>query len=299
MSDVKYLCMRDAISKWEEAEHNKATDPRWRPLATRTAAVKDALPELRIGELTVLGGCEGHGKSALALQIALDLCEDFGNDGINERPRSIFYVSLEMDTTILMDRARKQLRLEKDEFADRASSLPLIVCDNSRVTTDELEDAVSAIATEADPKLLVVDYIQILADEAPGGNEVLKYDLISKNLKEIARRRKLHVLALASLNRSGDNYLPNNQNLRGSQQIAFNADNTVFVHQPSLSDHSLDSVWKNHAVLKVDKQRSGRAGTQHYLTFNQLTLRFEPASQADIDKIKQVPLPGSRRNFGR
>lgn len=285
-------------------------------------ALRNALNRLRMGEVTVLGGFEGHGKSALAEQIAFgaarhfasidmeDVSEEeaFFGDGEN-RQMGVLYCSLEMGWQQLLARALAQHshigitrllepeRISSFEWDDIEKQVELIgswpvqIFDSSILRTGDLPGMVDLCRQQYDIKLVVVDYIQLLANQAQSGNEVAKLDEIIRDLKELSRSRGLHVIALSSLNRNNsDGDVPTSMNLRGSGGIAFGADNVLLLHRPKLSNPNLDEQWNDVAILNVAKQRNGPVG-MYYLKWDKTQLRFQ-----NLDPWLTEHLPPLKRN---
>ncbi len=274
---------------------------------------------LRVGELTVLGGLPGHGKSALAEQLGFFIAKEFAQlnseilDSVSDEDELVndkefvnscaMYFTLEMNWEQLISRALTQLthvpslniqepekitRLDwagLEPFLEKIATWPMIIYDSSVLKSSAVEQYVSRLESSGfKPKLIIIDYLQLLADELPyGGNDVTKLDNITRTLKEIARKHECHIIALSSLNRgeTDDFGIPTMNNIRGSGGIQYGADNILILHQPHKTNASLDDSWRNITVLKVEKQRAGKADVMYYMRFDEQKLRFENLSGAE------------------
>lgn len=278
-------------------------NPKNRSIALPFPALEKAFKGLRLGELTVLGGLEGHGKSALAQQIGLYAASSFAQD--EGKQRAVLYCSMEMGYQLLIYRLIVQqsafnydlllsphlmseenweqlLELERD-----LSGWPFIIDDTAILTSADIKSTVELLNEEFDVRLVVVDYLQLLEDPMQGrdASEAMRLDSTTKRLKEIARLYDLHVIALSSLNNSlDDSGSPNPRNIRGSGGIRFAADNVCLLHRPYLVSTSYGESWKNIGLFKITKARNGPVGS-HYLKWNSSYLTFTEATRNEINLL--------------
>src|SRR5579875_2576879 len=139
VSHLEYLS-RDYLAHLRRVAEN----PAYRSLPLPLASLQAALGGLRMEEVTILGGFEGHGKSALAQQIAFAVADSFRADPAEDR-RLVLYASLEMGRYQLMarhlvqqsgmalDKLLNPERLDGREWdrveaaLDDAAGLPLVI----------------------------------------------------------------------------------------------------------------------------------------------------------------------------
>lgn len=303
VSHLEYLS-RDYLAHLRRVAEN----PAYRSLPLPLASLQAALGGLRMEEVTILGGFEGHGKSALAQQIAFAVADSFRADPAEDR-RLVLYASLEMGRYQLMarhlvqqsgmalDKLLNPERLDGREWdrveaaLDDAAGLPLVILDDARQSIGQIGEAIGALeaAGEGTVRLVVVDYLHLLADCA--GGEVARLDAAITELKDLARKASCHILTLARLNRNVQpGQLPNSHNLAGSQGLAYGADNVCFVHRPKLIDHSLESDWENLAYFIVDKARNGPVGL-HRLVWQPDRLCYRDPNEWENKRRWSLPRP--------
>lgn len=195
-------------------------------------------------ELWVLGARPGTGKTTLAMQMA----DRAARTGLRTL---IFSFEMRVEELARLQYARatgvsvtklRQLRLtrELDSLATargEQESLPIHVYDQ-RSTADQI----LLLAQKEDMRdklgLVIVDYIQLIP-ERPGSrrtrNEEVGY--ASNQLKELARRCDVPVLALAQLSRDvekrGADAKPRISDLRESGSLEQDADVVAFLHRPA------------------------------------------------------------------
>lgn len=265
------------------------------PLPTET--LREAFGGLYRQELTVLGGYEGHGKSALAGQIAFHT----GWNALDtDKAPAVLFCSMEMPKEQVVSRwavnhlgiSPAEMRNPKtmmpesrellNNFLEELSEKPMYISDSSIVTSSDLNDLLTETREELDISLVVVDYLQLLADAADG--EVAAINRTTQNLKNIAKEHRCHIIALSALNRSSGG-APSAGSLRGSGGIGNAADNVVFLHQPYLYDSQIGDLWRNIATLKVTKARSGPVG-EHLLRWEPKNLTFQDLNSYQKQQIR-------------
>jgi len=121
--------------------------------------------------------------------------------------------------------------------------------------------------------------LQLLSDpNYLGGTETNRLDQIVTKLKELARHWNTHILLVSSLSRGQVGDEPSSKNLRGSQGIAYSADNVVILNK---LDDGKNFVW-----FKVAKQRNGPSG-KYLLKWEGEKLLFRDATQEEEDKLNR------------
>lgn len=251
---------------------------------------------LHPGEMIVLGGRPGHGKSSLALSIATHAASS---------GKGVAFVSLEMDATSLARRAiseatamqgrpviyaaaRKGTLSESEmrtylQAAKDIHELPIIF------TPPQCRDLATIFATVkrigkmlgargAPLGLVVVDYLQLVRSGKPSRYEVVTE--ISIALKAMALQLNVPILALAQLSRgveSRDDKRPLMADLKESGSIEQDADVILFAYRheqyvrgEKTDDMTSEEIAEYNRTLDkcrgimeiiVAKQRNGETGT--------------------------------------
>lgn len=255
-------------------------------------ALDAVVPGLYPGELTLLGGRPGMGKSAVALTISLNVAR-VGH--------TVVIVSLEMTSDAMALRALSEATshagnavpyssmrrgdMEEEQFktvvevAQDVSKLPIHFLSRAYSNVEAMIGGVRQIArTDPNLRLVVVDYTQLL--KAEGRDRFQQVTTISIALKSMAMSLGIPVLALSQLSRTiegRDDKRPQLSDLRESGQLEQDADNVLFCYRPEyylekeepdgsdlgiLADwHSLMEQAKGKLEIIVSKQRMGLTGT--------------------------------------
>jgi replicative DNA helicase len=232
---------------------------------------------LHPGEMTVIAGYPGTGKTSLAMNISEHAVCGLG--------ATVGVFSLEMSaiglvTRFICSHARVNLRNVSDGFlgqrdfdrlaasAAKVSGAALWIEDDSDLSIHQLRAKARRIHQEHGVALIVVDYIQLLT--ATGGarrveNRQQEVADVSRGIKGIARELNVPVLALSQLNDDGK--------LRESRAIGQDADNVWVL---KINDNDKDEA--GSVELEIQKARNGPRGKVP-LVFLRAFTRFESAAK--------------------
>lgn len=256
-------------------------------LSTGFEVLDRKISGLHDGDLIIIGGRPSMGKTTLGTNIARFVC-------LQGEPVLLF--SLEMPKEQIIDREitavsgiqfnhlRNGQLTEQEwpEYAQATSELdkkPLYIDDTPGLSVNELRRRARRTKKKHGLSLIVVDYIQLMADE--GENLTHSVELISKGLKNLAKELNIPVIALSQLNRGVEqrpNKRPVMSDLRQSGAIEQDADLILFVYRDEVyNDESQD---KGIAEILIGKQRNGEIGTVR-LSFEGWCCRFKDLSHSD------------------
>jgi replicative DNA helicase len=259
-------------------------------LATRTWSTGFELLDaclgggLRGGELTVLGGAPGVGKTTLALQIARNIAAGGG------RVSYVCYehTGQELLTRLLLMEAGlgypdelpvarpargahsapaaldRRLEYAIDTVGAYGDRLRLVRGDSS--PDAELDPA---IADGEPPAVLVVDYLQKVPSRIGGDAvEAERVTEVVERLKDHAMEHSVPVIAIVASDRSGlESARVRVQDLRGSTAVAYEADVALLLNEKNrvVARHHLvyaagdTTKFQDQVVCTIEKNRSGRA----------------------------------------
>lgn len=235
------------------------------------------------GDLIIVGGRPGMGKTAFALNIAQ-------HTAVNMRiPVAVF--SLEMskeqlamrmlcaESMVDSSRVRKGFIGREDwpkltNAAGRLADAPIFIDDSSAVTVLEIRAKARRLKKEKGGlSLIVVDYLQLMRSRGNFERREQEISDISRSLKGLAKELKVPVVALSQLNRSVESRhekIPTLADLRESGAIEQDADLIIFLFREELYSRT---ATKGVADIIVAKQRSGPTGTVK-LTFRADCTKF-------------------------
>ena len=253
------------------------------------------------GNLIVIGARPGHGKTAIALNMARAAAIEHGI------PTAFF--TLEMTDIELADRiigtetglsSRTRKGRDKMQAEDwprleaalaRAAKAPLYIDETPGLTIQEFMSKIKRMKAERDIRVAFVDYLQLMQTGGSGQQyRAQEIGEISRQLKETAKELRIPIIALAQLNRNiqvrqgGSNGRPVLSDLRDSGSIEQDADMVLFIHRPALL--GLDEQME-FAELVIAKNRSGETAVIN-MKFNGDLVKFSEAAESAYEYAEKV-----------
>lgn len=236
-------------SAYEETEARVSQGIRWKGLDCGFEPLNDHLSGLCPGELTVIAGRSGMGKSTLAVQMGLAVSQ--------QSLAPVGYISLEMTRPQICERfcgimasvhpgriRRGTLEREERDRLQLATSayaeLPI------NIFTDQLDihQIKSCVHDHPEIKLWIIDHLQRIAG-GNGENEHLRLGGITKDIGNLSLTHDRHFLLLSQLNRqceSRQDRMPQISDLRGSGSIEEDAVNVLLIYRPGYYKEIRDSL---------------------------------------------------------
>ncbi len=226
---------------------------------------------MRGGQVIVVAGRPGMGKSILAAQLA-------SNAAIKHNIASALF-SLEMSETeiitrILSNEARvPHHRLQSGQLTDddwtkiarrmgEIEKAPLFVNDNVGITLTEIAAQSRRMVQQHGVRLIVVDQISLVATSGNFENRQVEIARLSRGLKILAKQLNVVFIVVAQLNRGPENRTdkrPQLSDLRESGQIEADADIVILIHRPDYYDK--EDPRAGEADFIVAKHRGGPTDT--------------------------------------
>jgi replicative DNA helicase len=247
---------------------------------------------LRGGQMIVVAGRPGHGKSTLGVDFAraasikhgltsVVFSLEMGEDEINER--------------ILSAEARVGLHhlrtgnMTDDDWAriarvqPKVDAAPLYVDASANLSALEIRTKARRLAQRHGLSLIVVDYLQLMqSGKGRAENRQLEVSDISRSLKLLGKELDVPVVALSQLNRGPEqrqDKMPTMADLRESGAIENDADMVILIHRPDAYEKSHPRA--GEADLIVAKHRGGPTATitvafqGHYSSFKDMAADVE------------------------
>jgi replicative DNA helicase len=251
------------------------------------------------GELVIVAARPSMGKTAFALNIAENVCEDHG---------SVMVFSLEMPRGGVMDRilsSRGRIlysnirsgNLNQSEFVKMASVSDAVslynfsIDDTPGITLREIRSKARRQKKAGGLDVLIIDYLQLMGVPAKE-NRTQAIGEISRGLKQLALELNITVIALSQLNRtveSRNDKRPAMSDLRDSGEIEQDADVLMFPFREAAycEDCKRKSCSKeghqNIADITIAKQRNGEANIRIPLVWMGHYQRFQGVNSINLD----------------
>jgi replicative DNA helicase len=268
---------------------------RYRGVTTGLLDLDALLGGLMPGDLMLLAGRPGTGKTALMVQIAKHNAAPCDARGEPKVPLNVALFSLEMGSDQLAARAlsgdaavdMRRLRLaqvDEQEWprivqaAEGYAPYRLFLDDTAALTPSKLrakcrrmEDALGEPLG-----LVVADYLQLMAGDGKIENRTQEIGQISRGLKQLARDLRCPVLAGAQLNRAVEHRADRKPVLADLREGGSQENDADIVALMSPAEQP------NLVNLDVAKFRNGQTGTVA-LFFNKRHVRFENAAVGTVN----------------
>lgn len=250
----------------------------------------DLTTGLHPGQLVIIAGRPGMGKTALALNVAVNAATAFLNPSSQNKKRvGVAVFSMEMSDDELTNRilcadagvdshALRTGKLPDDQLhrlgdaASRLSQANIWIDDSGTQTPFTIRARARRLRARKELDLVIVDYLQLIT--APGhDNRVQEISAISRSLKSMARELEVPVVALSQLNRSTEKEerRPRLADLRESGSIEQDADVVIMLYREEMYKRTEENTGK--AEIIIAKQRNGPTDTV-MLAFNSGSTRF-------------------------
>ena len=258
-------------------------------IKTGFLAMDDLTSGFRPGELFILGARPSMGKSALALQCAINVARNGG---------SVMFASIEMSSAMVTQRIISLMtgingkRIQNkvmDEYEKRLISsarvelldTKMYITADNRMDIHKIRAKASRLKREHGLQILFIDYLQMI--ESKGDNRTREIGVISRGLKSIAKELNVCVVALSSLSRAvekRDDKRPMMSDLRESGDIESDADVVAFLYRPMYYANMSQRIdmESEEAEILVAKNRNGEVG-ECRLQFTPSKARFDDLSR--------------------
>ena len=265
---------------------------------------------LEKGHLSIIAARPSMGKSAFALNIALNVATGFSNQHGIKTGKGVLFLSLEMSNLDTCNRIwsnklnlnmnfvknlgiREELKTEKPLDLDRVDTMRFFHTDKL-FFLDEMEQILPKYVKDNNIELIIIDYLQLIRVSRKNNgftNRVQEVSQISRTLKTLAKELDVHIIALSQLSRKLEERAdkrPMLSDLRESGSIEQDADNVIFLYRANYyrnADEKILHEGKDPIEILVSKQRGGELGS-FYMLFEGMYQRFVDAPADFKPEIK-------------
>lgn len=235
-------------------------------LSTGLTNLDDKLGKIRPGDLVVIAGRPGMGKSAYAMQMLRSMAT---------AAKPGLFISLEMSAGQLVDRmlsSEGRINLKKfrtAEFHDddwygltvaigKINDIPLYIDDHSN-SLGQIMSTMRAFKRRHGLGVVAIDYIGLV--ESSGDTREQEIARITRALKLASKRLGCPIIALSQLNRKLEDRAdkrPVMSDLRESGAIEQDADSILMLYRDEI--YNPDSEYKGICEVLIRKNRHGETG---------------------------------------
>nr|WP_315467136.1 replicative DNA helicase [uncultured Undibacterium sp.] len=241
---------------------------------------------IRAGELIVLAARPKMGKTAMALNIALNIAAEY----------SVLILSMEMPRSQLHDRNLAVLgkiplsnllmpnQMTETDWTSLTSAIQkmenmnLFLDDQGGLRLLDVRMKAKTVKRKHGLDVLVIDYLQLM--DGDGDNRNSQIEQITRGLKALAKELGIGIILLSQLNRDLEkrpNKRPQPSDLRDSGAIEQDADAVIFLYRDEV--YNPDSMDKGICEVDVALCRQGAPGRAALAYFGEQT-RFESLTRS-------------------
>ena len=237
-------------------------------LATGLADVDTLITGFEPGQLITIAGRPGHGKSALAGTIAVNLAK---------QGKEILLYSMEMgagelagrflsrfggvDGNILKRPGAMTAEQKKSLLAgvQKLEALPITICTQGSLTPGDVGSISARVKRTAGLDLIIIDYLQLMSSgrKSDAGSRVQEISYITRTLKGLANLLDVPIVMLSQLSRDNvkERRKPRLTDLRDSGSIEQDSNTILLLYREAEGGGLSDKTF-----VIVGKQRNGQTG---------------------------------------
>lgn len=247
-------------------------------ISTGFESLDEIIEGFKPGQLITIGAGTGVGKSAFAVNLALNITKQGYKVGLWSFEMSEEEV-VERITSVVTCISKKD-NVRQEERYNAARKYIDSTSDNIQIFTDRIRDLSSfylqcrRLSIRENMKVVIIDYLQLihLSNDARG-NRVAEIEYLTTNFKNIASELGITIIILSQLSREHkrrEDKTPMLSDLRDSGSIEQDSNVVIFLHKPDDQPSHFNKSEKLIRVI-VAKNRSGSVASiilkyQGYIT---------------------------------
>lgn len=252
------------IEDYMKEYESKLGEPR-HSITTGYSFIDEKLGGIVIPSVVCVGARPSTGKTAFALNTGFNAaCSGY----------STLLFSLEMTTEQILDRMVSSVgNIPYDVFLKRKNGLPYETQVAARTTLKKIRsknfviddktntiEGMSILINRLQPKLVIIDYIQIVKSERRFDSIKAQIDYVMSESKRIAKQNNCTIMILSQIQRAGamaEDKAPTMASLKESGAIEEASDMVMILHRPYVLNKSKPP---EETYLLVDKNKFGLCG---------------------------------------
>jgi len=235
-------------------------------LSSGFSGIDNILVGMSAGDLILIGSRPGMGKTAFAMNIALNIAS-------KNKTVAVFQLEMSKEQLVLrllssaafVDGYKLRAGILSDEdwvkimeAGSRISECDILIDDTPSITITGMKAKLRKLKKL---DMVIIDYLQLMQTDRNSGNRVQDVSEISRNLKIMAKELGVPIITCAQLSRgpeSRDDKRPMLSDLRESGAIEQDADVVMFLYRDEYYKQSVEK--HNRAEVIFAKNRHGSIG---------------------------------------
>ncbi len=191
----------------------------------------NALNLFKLGALVTIASRPGVGKSTFSLKLLLDIIK-------NNNIGAILFN---------LESSKEQLEKKLTTFNNKSiTNLNITIYDNPKINIEDIKNIINAKVQKSNTKLVIIDYIELIASDTKNLQEAKSY--ISRSLKLLAIELNICIICLTQISKSTiEDNEPFLKDIRISGSLVQDSDVIMFLYKDN----------QNARNLKIAKNRFG------------------------------------------
>lgn len=247
------------------------------------------------GDVRIIAGSTGSGKTAFACSEILNCCFDKDKNLLKEQTPVVIY-NLEMKSVKLSTRLLSNLssipkdvislnkfdqyeKIRYKEYLEEFEKSKIFIEDRNDLTINQLETSLPSLVKKHGIKKAYVDYVQLMKPDPTKKYQTREQEIadIGRRIKALARKLNITIVILAQLNDEVlkvRNCMPNKSHIRECKSLGHDADNIMLLWRPEYYESVIENLkeiycpiynvtitdFTNVAFIIFDKCREGITG---------------------------------------
>lgn len=261
---------------------------------------------LRGGQLVVVGGRPGMGKTALADSVGLHVSL---NEGLPVGKFSMEMVNQEGGQRALSSVSRVPLHMLRrpermsdlhwgslTQGVEMLRNIPFYSNDKGGLNINQIRTKARVLRRRHGLRLLIVDYLQLMSGTDTRTPRTYQLEEASRGLKSLAKELNIPVIALVQVNRGVEkevDQMPRMSDIKDCGSIEQDADIILFLHRPIVAKPELTPEWKPYARAQMVKQRGGRTGNMNFMYVGENTRFTNWPATVEVPTSKVITKGGN------
>lgn len=227
-------------------------------------------------DLIVIAGRPSMGKTALSLNIALNIIQSYKVPilffSLEMAKEQIMYRLLSMETDISQMKLKSGRLIQEDwsklnKIIKILAKFPFFIDDKSDLSIQDIRSKIKTVLFEQNRiGLIIIDYLQLMQNpSSKSETRVQELSQITRSLKLLAREFNIPIVALSQLSRNVESRIdkkPMLSDLRESGSIEQDADLVLLLHRDeAYNQKNIENQTSKLIELIIAKQRNGPIGT--------------------------------------
>lgn len=249
----------------------------------------DRVYRLKPGHLTLIAGRPGHGKTAFAANLMVNIASTEGPVMFFSLEQSLIelterllasYSGVSHNKITKLDYMTEDERMLLLQKSGPLSDLPIWIDDDATTTIANIASKIRKQKRKEGLSLAIIDYLQLIEPEDRRIPREQQVAVMSRRLKNLAKQMDIPIVCLAQLNRlvtNRPNKRPMLSDLRESGSLEQDANAVLFVHRPEEYD---PEDRPGEAEIILAKNRGGEKAIvpmqfeKKILTFRELSVQM-------------------------